>query len=82
MVPGHDERHAAAILVTCTKERFGFCFVDWAQSPWAEEYYLGRQLDRGAALRSEFRCTFLHIAEHVVEDLPEAAEYFGGADGP
>jgi hypothetical protein len=78
--PGRSAPLAAAILVTATNDQYRFCFLDWSQSPWAEEYYLGRQLDREAALSSDWRSTFLHIAEHVINDLPECGEYFGGTD--
>jgi len=79
-VVGRDQPQAAALLITCTCDEFQFCFVDWKESPWAEEYYLGKQLDRDSALGSDWRPTFLHIAEHVVTDLPESSEYFGGSD--
>jgi len=79
LVPGHGAPQAAAILVTATSDQFQFCFTDWAQSPWAGEN-LGRPLDREAVLSSDLRSTFLHIAEHVVADLPECREYFGGAN--
>lgn len=82
LVPGLASPQASAILVTSTMEEFRFCFLDWAKSPWAEQYYLGQQLDREDALRSTGRSTFLHIAEHVVHDLPECNEYFGGTDAP
>ena len=64
------------ILITCTRQQIQFCFVDWAESPWAEEYYLGRQLDKEAARNSPLRPTFLEVAEHIVNDLPEVGEYF------
>ena len=82
LVPGHDQPHAAAILVTATDDQFQFCFTDWAHSPWAEEYYLGRQLDREAVLSSQLRSKFLHVAEHIVTALPECGDYFGAADAP
>ena len=77
--PGHDVPRAAALHVSAASDQFRFCFVDWKQSPWAEETYLGKQLDREDALKSDCRETFLHIAEHLVRDLPEAGEYFDGA---
>jgi hypothetical protein len=71
----HEEPQAAAIVIGATGDNYTFGFTDWATSPWAEESYLGKQLDRRSALESDCRSMFLHIAEHIVYDLPEFEEY-------
>jgi hypothetical protein len=68
---------AVAIDVIATPDQFGFVAIDWADSPWRKETYLGEMLDREPALASQNWPAFLHVAEHVVEDLPEAKTYFG-----
>jgi hypothetical protein len=73
--PSHAMPQAAAIKAISMPYQFGFVFVDWAESPWASEVYLGQFLDRQDALSSDCRDTFLHIAEHVTSDLPEVREY-------
>jgi hypothetical protein len=51
--------------------------VDWDQSPWKGESYLGTMLDREEALaRPEIEECF-HIADHIVRDVPEVTDYLG-----
>jgi hypothetical protein len=72
----HGEPMAAAIVISATSDNYMFGFTDWVNSPWAEESYLGRQLDRKSALESDCHSMFLHIAEHIVSELPKVEEYF------
>jgi hypothetical protein len=67
---------AAAMHVIATPEHFGFALVDWEASPWREEAYLGKMLGSEQVRSSEHRTTFFHIAEHVIQDLPEVRAYF------
>ncbi len=70
-------RSSAVVLdATALTDQFTFSFVDWVQSPWKDEAYLGEMLDRDMALNSPYRGLFLHVAEHIIQDLPEAREYF------
>jgi hypothetical protein len=69
--------YAVALNVIPLPEQLGFSAVDWAESPWRGETYLGEMLDRAQALASPHRPTFFHIAEHVVRDLVEVQAYFG-----
>jgi hypothetical protein len=67
---------AAAIEVTATPEQFGYSLVDWSESPWKHESYLGEMLDRQAALASPLKGTLLHVAGHITRDIPEVRHYF------
>jgi hypothetical protein len=67
---------AAAMNVIAVPEQFGFSLVEWAASPWRGEAYLGRMLAPAEVRSSPHRPTFFHIAEHVVEELPEVRAYF------
>lgn len=69
---------AAAMVVIAMPEQFGFSLVEWEASPWRGEAYLGRMLSPPEVRSSRHRPTFFHIAEHVVEELPEVRAYFAG----
>ncbi len=68
--------YAVAMDVTASPENYGFSIVDWSESPWQDEAYLGMMLDRQSALSSTHRGLFFQIAERVVDDLPEVRDYF------
>jgi hypothetical protein len=70
---------AAAMTAISTPEQFGFTLVEWEASPWRNEAYLGQMLSRAEVRSSPHLSTFFHIAEHVVEDLPEVSAYFADA---
>ena len=72
---------ASAMVVSATSDQFQFSLVDWNESPWNEEHYLGRMMSRTDALSSSSKQTFLDIADRVVEDLIEVREYFSGEAG-
>lgn len=67
---------AAAMNVIAMPEQFGFVLVEWEASPWRGEAYVGRMLSPAEVRCSSHVATFFHIAEHVVEDLPEVRAYF------
>jgi hypothetical protein len=70
--------YAAAIDVFPLPDQFGFTFVPWSDSPWADETYLGQMLGPEDA-RQNISCgKFFGIAERVVEDLAEVQDYFAG----
>jgi hypothetical protein len=71
---------AAAMDVIATPEQFGFALVEWESSPWRGEAYLGRMLSPAEVRASPHRPTFFHIAEHVVDELPEVRAYFADPD--
>ena len=66
----------AAVDVIATPAQIGYAFVDWAESPWKGETYLGSMLDRSAVLGNPLKATFLRAAAHVVRDVPEVEAYF------
>ncbi len=68
---------AFAVQVVATASEFPHSLVDWAESPWAGESYLGRMLNRVEALASPLKPQVFHIADHVLEDVPEVRSYFG-----
>lgn len=67
---------AAALQVSATPEQFELSLIDWSESPWKSETSLGDMLDRAAALSSPLRADFLHVANHVVIQVPEVAACF------
>jgi hypothetical protein len=73
---GEPHPYAAAMTVIAMPGQFGFKLVDWDASPWRGETYLGDMLSPSEVRASSHRDTFFHIADHVVEDLPEVDEYF------
>lgn len=66
---------AAAIVVIVQPEESGFSLVEWEESPWRGEGYLGLLLTPDQVRASPHRDTFFHIAEHVVRELPEVQVY-------
>jgi hypothetical protein len=67
---------AVAIEVLATANEFRHSVVDWPESPWAHEEYLGRMLDREEALASPMKPLVFHVADHILEDVPEVQAYF------
>jgi len=67
---------AAAMDLSASDKRYGYRVVDWRQSPWRNERYLGRQLDRAAMLSGPQKGRFFHLADHLVRELPEIEAYF------
>ena len=68
-------KEAVAIALIGASDRMGFNFIDWDLSPWRGEQYLGTMIGREDALLSTQKSRFLHVAEHVVRDLPAVEEY-------
>ena len=69
---------ATAMRVISYSDRYGYVVVDWTESPFQHEAFLGKMLDREEALASQHRETFFHVAGHIVNDLPDARAYFAG----
>jgi hypothetical protein len=67
---------AVALEVSATPREFQITVVDWAQSPWAEETYLGRMLDRADVVDNPLRPVVLHLADRVLRELSEIQSYF------
>ncbi len=67
---------AVALEVSATPREFRMTVVDWSQSPWAEEAYLGRMLDRADVVDNHLRPVVLDMAERVLSGLSEVRSYF------
>ena len=67
---------AAALCVETTADHFQYTVVDWAESPWKTETYLGSMLDREAVLASAMKDAVFHVAGHITRDVPEVRQYF------
>lgn len=72
---------AMALEVVEAPDQVGFRLVDWSRSPWKSESYLGEMLDRNAALHHQNKALVVHVAEHVMKDLPEVQRYFAEERG-
>ena len=64
------------MLVGATADQFTFAIVDWHESPWNGERYLGEMMSRAEVLGSPSKQLFFKIADRVVEDLGEVGDYF------
>jgi hypothetical protein len=62
--------------VVANEEQFEVSVVDWKDSPWKNEAYLGQMLDRTSVLSNDRKAVFFHVADHILEDVPEVAAYF------
>jgi hypothetical protein len=67
---------AAALDMVERQGQFGYTAVNWSESPWKDERYLGVMLDRDAALSSPLKSVFFLVAGHIASDLPEVQRYF------
>jgi hypothetical protein len=65
-----------AIEVLGTATEFRHSIVNWRESPWAHEEYLGVLLDRTEALASPLRPIAFDVAGHILNDIPEVHAYF------
>ena len=50
--------------------------VDWAESPWAGETYLGKMLDKADVVGNRLRPVVLDMVNRVLSELPEVRSYF------
>jgi hypothetical protein len=67
---------AVALEVSATEREFRITVVEWAQSAWAEETYLGRMLGRSEILENPLRPLLLDMADRVLDELAEVRSYF------
>jgi hypothetical protein len=67
---------AAAMNVIAMPRQIGFVLVDWESSPWRSEKYLGRMLTPVEVRASPHKSMYFHLAQHVIEELPEVRAYF------
>jgi len=75
--PGGEASDAVAVAmdVVPASGDFGFIVVDWRDSTWQTESYLGEQIDRDEAIEHSRREEFLEAAGYVAKNLSEVSEY-------
>lgn len=73
---GASPPSAAALDVLAMPDHVGYSVVDWSDSPWKNDTYLGVMLDREAVLASPIKDAVFHVAGHVTSDIPEVHDYF------
>lgn len=66
---------AVAMDVVPEDGDFGFVLIDWRDSTWQTESYLGEQIDRGEALEHARKSDFFQVAGYVVRSLPDVTAY-------
>jgi hypothetical protein len=76
--PGGAEPQAVHLHVRGTSEAVEMVFLDPGESPWRAHHYLGRMLTPAEARESPLRDRILHVAHHVVTDLPEVRAFLAG----
>ena len=67
---------AVAVKVSATPREFHMTVVDWAQSPWGGETYLGRMLGKAQVVDNPLSPLLLDMADRVLRGLPEVRAYF------
>jgi hypothetical protein len=67
---------AVALDVSATPREFRMSVVDWAESPWAGETYLGKMLDKADVVDNRLRPVVLDMVNRVLSELPEVRSYF------
>lgn len=66
---------AVAMDVVPADGDFGFAVVDWRDSTWQTESYLGEQLDRDEVLEHPRKPDFFEVAGYVARTLPDVGAY-------
>lgn len=66
---------AVAMDVIPTSGDYGFSVVDWEDSPWKAESYLGERADRSDVLEHPRRSDFFEIGGYVARSLEEVGRY-------
>lgn len=69
------ETSAVALRVVNGGPNFEMLVVDFENSPWINESYLGRMLSRHEVLGGSLKETFFHLADHIVSENPTINEY-------
>ena len=81
--PGfRDNPTAEAITLRLWNEGDAFAMhvTDAMESPWKDERYLGRMLDRAEALASSLRESVFHIASHLAIEATAVARYLAARE--
>ena len=67
---------AVALEVSGTSRELQMTVVEWTESEWAGESYLGRMLGQAEVLHNPLRPLLLDMADRVLQAVPEARAYF------
>lgn len=67
---------AIALEVSATPRELRMTVVDWADSVWAGETYLGRMVGRVDIVDNPLRPLLLDMADRVLRGLSEVQSYF------
>jgi hypothetical protein len=73
---GIGETCAVCLKIWVEGAEFRMAVVDSVQSPWREESYLGRIMDRADAMEHPYLSHFFHIVDHVNFSNPTINGYF------
>lgn len=67
---------AVALEVSGTPRELQMTVVEWTESEWAGESYLGRMLGQAEVVDNPLRSLLLDMADRVLQAVPEARAYF------
>jgi hypothetical protein len=73
------ENTAVALNITPMESENQFRIVEPHDSPWISEKYLGRILRRKEAQASRLKYVYFHIADNIIEEIPEIKNYLNGS---
>jgi hypothetical protein len=73
---GFSETCAVCIHIRVMESEFQMAVVDSELSPWKNEKYLGRILERDEAIATSMIDAFFHVADHIVSGNPTINAYF------
>ncbi len=68
---------AVALDVSGTLRECHMTVVEWTESEWAGESYLGKMLGKAEVIHNPLRPLLLDMADRVLQAVPEARAYFG-----
>jgi hypothetical protein len=74
-----EDRVAFPFQIWTDEDNFRVGLVNAADSPWEHVTFLGKILDREAALTHDWIADVFHITDHMVTDDQQVTEYFGAA---
>ena len=64
-----------ALVAFGNESEIGFEVINWKDSPWQYESYLGKMINRTEALKSKQIDKYFHFAEHIAMELNEVHEF-------
>ncbi len=67
---------AVALEVSASSRELHMTVVEWTESEWAGESYLGRMLGKAEVIHNPLRPLLLDMADRVLQAVSEARAYF------